>query len=924
MTDPRRQAVLVRPSGGGAFADKSSDVLQVRTDPGYTWLTYRSARGEKEYKHRTENVAVVGNPAGGPLAAGMRVAVSGAMWENAVEAWRFDGPDASWWHIVYTTDSGEGYASRPDHEVEFRQDATALPRAADILSYWRRIVAGLAPTDPLGLSYERLGFVDSKSALGSFLSGAAIEPATTPGTLLFPFSASLSQREAVGTCLANTVSVIDGPPGTGKTQTILNLVANIIATPGATVGIVSYNNSAVDNVREKLEDEGFGHVVAGLGRSEKRAEFFEGQDARNAHIDSLLGAGAEPLPAAEQIADVGRRLQVLQETELQLAHLRQEHDAYQLEFRHFQQHFESHSPSGLEGHRLLKRPSGRILDFLAETALSRAERNPVRRLVQGIRRYFQYGSTRGIDPGSTDTVLQLQRAYYGNKINELEQRIVEAEQALANADMSALAQEQRRLSNQALRGLLHRRYAQIPRTVFSPARYKQDFGKFVLDYPVILSTCHSLGNSLPRGFLLDYLIIDESSQVDLLTAGLALKNARNVIVVGDLQQLQHIPDTEAGSGAGPAPATAYDYVQHNILSSMIALHGESLPRTMLREHYRCDPAIISFCNKKFYNGQLVPYTSSDAGVQPLRIVRTTPGNHMRVHHEPGRSNQREIDVVAQEVIKEYFADVDPDKIGIATPYRQQAGKFSEQLAGIQSSTVHKFQGRAKDIVIMSTVLDGQESNKKALDFVDDPHLVNVAVSRAAKQFVLVTTHNMLPQSRNLRDLVHWIQYNNPGQEVVDSTIISVFDLLYRDYSPRLNQLAARLIQTSEFASENIVWTVLQDLLAEDAYTDFVATNQVVLRDLLPDQTRLTADQAAYVGHRATTLDFVIYNRITNRLAFAIEVDGFAFHENNPAQTRRDALKDAICATHHIPLLRLRTTGSGEEAQLRQWLDRSLR
>lgn len=923
MIDPRRQAVFVRPGAGGAFVDKSADVLQMRTDRGYTWLTFRSARGGKEYRYRQENVAVIENPAGGAVHTGMCIAVRGTVWGNAIEAWRFDGPDASWWHIVYTTGNGEGYASCPDLEVEFRQNATGSPRTADILGYWRRIVAGLPPTDPLQFSYERLGFVDSKSALGSFLNGAAVESAPTEGTPLFPFSASLSQREAVGTCLTHAVSVIDGPPGTGKTQTILNLVANIIATPGATVGIVSYNNSAVDNVREKLEEEGFGHVVAGLGRSDKRAEFFAGQEARNARVDSLLGTGAEPVPAADRIADVGRSLQVLQETERQLAQLRQERDAYQLEFRHYQQHFEGHGPSDLAGHRILTLPSGRILDFLAETGLSHAERNPFRRLFQGIRRYFRYGTTRRIDPGSTDSVLQLQRAYYRNKINELAQGIDAAEQVLANADMGALAAEQRRLSTQALRGRLHRRYTQIPRRIFTPSTYKQQFSQFTRDYPVILSTCHSLGNSLPEGYLLDYLIIDESSQVDLLAAGLALKNARNVIVVGDLQQLQHIPNTAAAAGAGPAPAPAYDYVQHNILSSMIALHGEALPRTMLREHYRCDPAIISFCNKKFYNGQLVPYTTSDAGVQPLRMVRTTAGNHMRRHLEPGRSNQREIDVVAQEVIKEYFADVDPEKIGIATPYRLQAGKFTEQLTGIQASTVHKFQGREKDIVIMSTVLDGWVSDQTTLDFVDDPHLVNVAVSRAAKQFVLVTSHNMLPQSRNLRDLVHWIQYNNPGQEVEDSTIISVFDLLYQDYSPRLNQLASRLIQASEFPSENIVWTVLQDLFSEDAYTDFVAAGQVILRNLLPNLSRLTAAQAAYVRHRATTLDFVVYNRITNRLAFAIEVDGFAFHEKNPTQQRRDALKNAICDANRIPLLRLSTTGSGEEEQLRQWLDRSL-
>lgn len=66
--------------------------------------------------------------------------------------------------------------------------------------------------------------------------------------------------------------MIEGPPGTGKTETILNLIANVIAEGSATIGVVSFGNSAVDNVREKLENLGFGHVV---GRQEIDAQVLE-------------------------------------------------------------------------------------------------------------------------------------------------------------------------------------------------------------------------------------------------------------------------------------------------------------------------------------------------------------------------------------------------------------------------------------------------------------------------------------------------------------------------------------------------------------------------------------------------------------------------------------------------------------------------
>jgi hypothetical protein len=50
-------------------------------------------------------------------------------------------------------------------------------------------------------------------------------------------------------------------------------------------------------------------------------------------------------------------------------------------------------------------------------------------------------------------------------------------------------------------------------------------------------------------------------------------------------------------------------------------------------------------------------------------------------------------------------------------------------------------------------------------------------------------------------------------------------------------------------------------------------------------------------------------RVTNQPLLAIEVDGFAFHENNPDQRARDARKDTILDAHQMPLLRLPTTGS---------------
>ncbi len=242
-----------------------------------------------------------------------------------------------------------------------------------------------------------------------------------------------------------------------------------------------------------------------------------------------------------------------------------------------------------------------------------------------------------------------------------------------------------------------------------------------------------------------------------MTVSPALACARNVIVVGDLRQLP--PVANDLTGVPPAPDPVFDY-RRSILSSVIERYGDRLPRVMLREHYRCDPDIIEFCNRAFYDGLLVPYTRSTPGVAPMTVVRTAPGNHMRRTYgddnpkSSGRSNQREIDVILHEVLPWISADISPDEVGITTPYRRQADKASDALIeAVESDTVHRFQGREKDAVVMTTVLDDTRSGQKALKFADDPQLINVAVSRAKRVFVLVTHPSELPASRYLRDLI---------------------------------------------------------------------------------------------------------------------------------------------------------------------------
>ena len=98
---------------------------------------------------------------------------------------------------------------------------------------------------------QRIDPQDPRTALYAYLNGRTAACDVDNAALVYPFGCNASQKLAVQRALGNRVSVIEGPPGTGKTQTILNIVANLLMQ-GKTVGVVSNNNAAVDNVRDKL------------------------------------------------------------------------------------------------------------------------------------------------------------------------------------------------------------------------------------------------------------------------------------------------------------------------------------------------------------------------------------------------------------------------------------------------------------------------------------------------------------------------------------------------------------------------------------------------------------------------------------------------------------------------------------------------
>lgn len=619
------------------------------------------------------------------------------------------------------------------------------------------------------------------------------------------------------------------------------------------------------------------------------------------------------------------RLNELLKIDRKRARLKQELQAWQLEQEHFNEYYSRQDVVEIGKLPMLRANSDRIISFLAETSLAK-EREYTEKLIYRLKMLIKYrGVFRKLQQQETSVLLLLERAFYQNQIQKLEKAVAELESQLDGASFDALLEQHQRYSEKLFRKCLYESHSVLPKYSFTKKNFKAIFEQFVETYPIILSTTHALRRSIPQNYLLDYVIIDEASQVDLITGVLAFSCCRNVIVVGDMKQLPQITDEKIEPKLkNESPDPVYNYFKHSILSSIIDLYGNRLPREILREHYRCHPQIIEFCNQKYYGGELIPYTNPELSQNPLVLYKTAEGNHMRKvtqGEKQGTYNQRELDVTIEEVLKNPDLATKNSQIGFVTPYRKQAIVAGSLMPdGIESDTVHKYQGREKDLMILSTVLDSSWQGQRCLDFVDDPHMVNVAVSRAIKQFVLVTDHDLFyKKGKDIGDLIRYMQYSTLDENVIDSQVVSVFDLLYKQYSCKLLPLKAKMDSEARYQSEEALRVLLEEILMQPEYNCFVYTRGVLLRNLINSVDLLIDEELAYVNNRAS-LDFVVYYKQDKSCKLVIEVDGFAFHENRPEQLKRDALKNSILRKYEIPLLRLATNGSGERERIIQALE----
>ena len=846
----------------------------------------------------------------------------GHLQTDVTEIWQFETGQNVYWRIKYRSGYEGEYAEGQINVVKTCLDDET---SRNTLTYLKQ-VASINPLrkeeDKEGILsqiYEKIDFIDEKTTAACYINPNKHKVRKlSHKDLIYPFGCNASQKKAVAAAFEHQVSVVQGPPGTGKTQTILNVIANIVRN-GQTVLVVSNNNSAIMNVQEKLEKYGLAFLVAPLGSKENKELFISQQTVVPAEVSSWYCSIQDRMRMKSTLHDTLRNLDKVYALLNEDAMLRQEQQSINLEWRHFcmdnsideQTPLERRTPSSLiirlwlyyqsKANGTLIVPNGlwsRITEELKSLWMRILCRYRLR-----LHNKFEQADIKPL-------VIEFQTLYYLNQRIEIEERLETIRKELCTYDTDQLTKTLIDNSMTLFKASLHGRFDKKESILFQDTKGMKAHGEdFLKRYPVVLSTTFSARSCLFGDKPYDYIIMDEASQVSVETGALALTCANNAVIVGDTLQLPNVVTDKDRAKLTSIMEQynipeGYDCAKYSFLESIRTVI-RNVPETMLREHYRCHPRIINFCNQKFYGGNLLIMTRDHGEEDVLCAYLTRKGNHAT-----GQNNQREIDVIREEVLPTL---TEYEDIGIVTPYNNQVNQFHNQMPELDAATIHKFQGREKDAIIMSVV------DNQITPFTDDANILNVAVSRAKKKFCLVITSNEQKNHGNIMDLLDYIRYNNCT--VTDSKIASIFDYLYEQYTAERMAILERLPQISEYASENMTYHLIDGILTSDnRFSCLKVLCHIPLRQIIKDTSLMSQEELAYAGNYNTHVDFLIINGISKKPMLAIETDGYSFHNNATEQHRRDRMKDHIFAIYSLPLLRLSTKGSGERERIIEQLN----
>ena len=468
------------------------------------------------------------------------------------------------------------------------------------------------------------------------------------------FNESLNQfqREAVKKAVcSDKLFMIHGPPGTGKTTTLLEVIIQHVSK-GDRVLATADSNTAVDNIVEGLVERGVNVVRIGHPARLKKEL-----------LDVSLDAVAESHPDYNEVRSIEKKIKKLKSLQ----------ESY-------------------------KKPTAQ-----RRRGLSYSD----------ILKYAKSG-----------------KKVRGHRIETLKSM---AEWIRLQKEIKKLSDRKRKIEDRIINDILN-------------------------SAEVICATNSTAGSEFLSDYVFDVVFIDEASQSTEPSCLIPVIKGLKVVMAGDHKQL---PPTVLNPDAKDLSFTMFE--------RFMKIYPENT--YMLKIQYRMNDIIKQFPSEEFYDGQLISDESvkdrklSDItgkeGDAPITddtpvVFIDTEGKFLEKQKKGSRSKYNPEEAKAVKSIVEKLKEIGvlTEYIGVITPYKDHEDYLKKIIPDVEVKTVDGFQGREKEVIVISLVRSNPEEE---IGFLDDLRRLNVALTRAKRKVIIIGDSKTLSSNETYRKLIKFIK-----------------------------------------------------------------------------------------------------------------------------------------------------------------------
>jgi ATP-dependent RNA/DNA helicase IGHMBP2 len=284
---------------------------------------------------------------------------------------------------------------------------------------------------------------------------------------------------------------------------------------------------------------------------------------------------------------------------------------------------------------------------------------------------------------------------------------------------------------------------------------------------VVASTLTSLYTSkIIKKCKFDSIFVDEASQAlePLCYLAIILQPSKRIIFVGDPNQL---------------PPTIYSKKNNGLKFTFLEkllfkFRDNPIQSGFLNIQYRMNDQILGFPNQEFYNNLLISDFSNknhsigtdkiDSKVHIIFIDTVGADfTETRADNDQSIYNEQE-GILLFKIFSNFYSKDNNLSFGILSPYKAQVNFLEELfskneslLRSIEINTIDSFQGREKDCILISLTRSNDSSE---IGFLSDLKRMNVAMTRAKKELVIIGNSETLASNNFFSKLIEYI--NNLG------------------------------------------------------------------------------------------------------------------------------------------------------------------